>query len=148
VNNWIDDGFGNKWHRCKLGADCGLHVVRPGKARCWCQDQEASRCKVHVAREEIAKLEADNERLREEAQRAKIDRDLAGWDDYAVIAELKRENAALREDKARLVKTANEVLESLILHLRVEANHPCPENLVICRELQAAIDAARKEAQP
>jgi len=46
------------------------------------------------------------------------------------------------------LKTANEVLESLILHLRVEANHPCPENLVICRELQAAIDAARKEAQP
>ena len=62
--------------------------------------------------------------------------------------ELERENAALREDKARLVKTANEVLESLILHLRVEANHPCPENLVICRELQAAIDTAQKEAQP
>ena len=93
----ISDGFGNSWTKCKLAGDCGLHVVRPGKARCWCQDQEASRCKVHVAREEIAKLEADNERLREEAQRAKIDRDLAGWDDYAVIAELKRENAALRE---------------------------------------------------
>ena len=46
----ICDGFGNSWSRCKLGADCGLHVVRPGKARCWCEDQEASREKVQGAR--------------------------------------------------------------------------------------------------
>ena len=97
MTNWIDDGFGNKWHRCKLESDCGLHVVRPGKAQCWCQDQESSRVEVQVARQEIAKLEEHNDRLREEVKTAKVDRDLAGWDDYAVIAKLKRENADLRE---------------------------------------------------
>ena len=65
MSNWIDDGHGNKWHRCKLGADCGLKVIEAGKARCWCQDQEASRCEMQVAREQIRCLEADNERLRE-----------------------------------------------------------------------------------
>ena len=129
----ICDGFGNSWSRCKLGADCGLHVVRPGKARCWCEDQEASREKVQGAREEIAKLEADNERLREEAQRAKIDRDLAGWDDYAVIAELKRENAAERArlDSGQILLT---VAGERVWYTRVD--------------LRAAIDAAMKEAQP
>jgi len=96
VNNWIEDGHGNKWHRCKLGPDCGLKVIEAGRARCWCQDQEASRCEVQVAREQIRCLEADNDRLREESKAAKIDRDLSGWDDYAVIAKLKTENAALR----------------------------------------------------
>ena len=65
MNNWIEDGHGNKWHRCKLGADCGLKVIEAGKARCWCQDQEASRDKVQSAREQIRCLEADNDRLRE-----------------------------------------------------------------------------------
>ena len=62
--NDICDGFGNSWSRCKLGADCGLKVIEAGKARCWCQDQEASRCEVQVAREQIRCLEADNDRLR------------------------------------------------------------------------------------
>ena len=44
--NDICDGFGNSWSRCKLGADCGLHVVRPGKIQCWCQDQAESRDRV------------------------------------------------------------------------------------------------------
>jgi hypothetical protein len=44
--NDICDGCGNSWSRCKLGADCGLHVVRPGKAKCWCQDQAESRDRV------------------------------------------------------------------------------------------------------
>jgi hypothetical protein len=123
VSNWIDDGHGNKWHRCKLGPDCGLKVIEAGRARCWCQDQEASRCEVQGAREEIRSLKDDNERLREEAQRAKVDRDLAGWDDYAVIAELKRENAALRADNARLdwlerrtVSRLQAVLDHVELH--------------------------------
>ena len=42
----ISDGFGNSWGRCKLGADCGLHVVRPGKAKCWCRDEAESRDRV------------------------------------------------------------------------------------------------------
>ena len=96
MSNWIDDGHGNKGHRCNLGPDCGLNVIEAGSYRCWCQDQEASRCEVQVAREQIRCLEADNDRLREESKAAKIDRDLSGWDDYAVIAKLKTENAALR----------------------------------------------------
>lgn len=46
MNNWIDDGCGNSWSRCKLGADCGLHIVRSGKAKCWCQDEAESRDRV------------------------------------------------------------------------------------------------------
>lgn len=62
--------------------------------------------------------------------------------------ELERENAALREDRDRLVKTASEVLEAFILHKKVETGHPCPENMCICIDLRAAIDAARaKEGQ-
>lgn len=106
MNNWIEDGHGNKWHRCELGPDCGLKVMKAGKAQCWCQDQEASRCEVQSAREKIATLEADNERLREEVQRAKIDRDMAGWDDYAVIAELKREIAELKQNRDAAMKEA------------------------------------------
>ena len=57
MNNWIDDGCGNKWHRCRLGPDCGLRVVRAGKATCWCENQEDSRVEVERARAEIRKLE-------------------------------------------------------------------------------------------
>lgn len=31
----ISDGFGSTWVRCRLGNECGLHVVRPGKADCY-----------------------------------------------------------------------------------------------------------------
>lgn len=62
--------------------------------------------------------------------------------------QLEQENAALRADKERLANAAKEVLASYILTVREETGHPCPENLVICRELRVAIDAARKEAQP
>ena len=34
----IDDGFGNKWYKCELGKNCGLHIVRPGKTQCWCEN--------------------------------------------------------------------------------------------------------------
>jgi hypothetical protein len=134
----ICDGCGNSWSRCKLGADCGLYVAQPGKAQCWCHDQEASRAKVRSAREEIAKLESDNERLRKESKAAKIDRDAAGWGDYAVISELKRENAALRADSARLDWLArNRSVSSSERPIGVT-----PESL------RDSIDAARKEAQP
>ncbi len=35
--NAVTDGFGNSWPRCELN-ECGLHVVRPGKVQCWCDD--------------------------------------------------------------------------------------------------------------
>jgi hypothetical protein len=31
----IDDGFGGVWELCNR-SNCGLEVVRPGKAQCWC----------------------------------------------------------------------------------------------------------------
>ena len=42
----ISDGFGNSWTKCKLAGDCGLHIVRPCKAQCWCQDEGESRERV------------------------------------------------------------------------------------------------------
>lgn len=54
---------------------------------------------------------------------------------------------ALLADKARLAKAANDVLCSYLLHLRVRENHPCPENLVIARELRIEIDAALQPAR-
>ncbi len=62
--------------------------------------------------------------------------------------ELERDNTALRESRERLVRTASEVLEAFVLHKKVETGHPCPENMGICIDLRAAIDAARKEAKP
>lgn len=91
--------------------------------------------------------------------------------------ELERENAALRQEledvnrvrnsiegaladaydeaeadwmsKSHLADAAEEVMNAYINVLRAKTGHPCPENLVICRDLRAAIDAARaKEAKP
>jgi hypothetical protein len=36
--NTVEDGFGSCWTRCALGDMCGLHVVRPGKVQCGCDD--------------------------------------------------------------------------------------------------------------
>jgi hypothetical protein len=33
----IEDGFGNSWQKCAR-LDCDLHVVRPGKVQCSCND--------------------------------------------------------------------------------------------------------------
>lgn len=54
----ISDGFGNSWTKCKLAGDCGLHVVRPGKADCWCFDSDASRARVGELIADIDQLEA------------------------------------------------------------------------------------------
>ncbi len=53
----ISDGCGNSWSRCKLGDDCGLHVVRSGKAQCWCESQEESRLQFEAARADLRLLE-------------------------------------------------------------------------------------------
>jgi predicted XRE-type DNA-binding protein len=37
----ITDGFGNSWPQCELGDRCGIHVVRPGHAACWCEDAKS-----------------------------------------------------------------------------------------------------------
>lgn len=52
----VTDGFGNVWPRCDLGSDCGLHVVRPGKVQCWCDNAKAE---VLALRREISALKRD-----------------------------------------------------------------------------------------
>jgi hypothetical protein len=52
----ISDGFGNSWAKCALAQDCGLHVVRPGKADCWCWDSDESRAKYHDAMKALENL--------------------------------------------------------------------------------------------
>lgn len=38
VSATILDGFGSEWSKCSR-QDCGLHVVRPGKVQCWCDEE-------------------------------------------------------------------------------------------------------------
>lgn len=52
----ISDGFGNSWAKCALGQHCGLHVVRPGKAHCWCYDRDESKAKYVEAMKELDNL--------------------------------------------------------------------------------------------
>lgn len=138
-SNEISDGFGNSWEKCKLGAECGLHVVRPGKAQCWCKNQESSRVEVQAAREEIANLEEDNDRLREEVKTAKIERDLAGWDDYAVIAKLKIENAALREALTGLSR------ESIEYRHKIETENAALRNELECAQAFHRVAIAERD---
>jgi hypothetical protein len=37
-NKTISDGY-QEWVKCDR-KDCGLHVIRPGKVQCWCDDQQ------------------------------------------------------------------------------------------------------------
>jgi hypothetical protein len=37
-NKTISDGY-QEWSKCSR-QDCGLHVVRPGKVQCWCDNEE------------------------------------------------------------------------------------------------------------
>lgn len=53
----ISDGFGNSWSKCKLDRYCGLHVVRPGKADCWCYDCDESKARVGELIADIDQLE-------------------------------------------------------------------------------------------
>ena len=37
-SSFVEDGFGSSWNLCDK-KDCGLHVVRPGKVQCWCDNE-------------------------------------------------------------------------------------------------------------
>ena len=54
--NDISDGCGNSWSRCELGRHCGMHVVRPGKVACWCNDADDSKLEVFALKQEIEEL--------------------------------------------------------------------------------------------
>jgi FtsZ-binding cell division protein ZapB len=102
------------------------------------------------AAHQIRQLERENAALRCQAigQEETIDRlQCTIKAAMHVEGQLQAENAALRESRERLVRTASEVLEAFVLHKKVETGHPCPENMCICIDLRAAINAARKEGQ-
>ena len=63
MNTEISDGFGNSWTKCKLDRYCGLHVVRPGKADCWCYDCDESKARVGELIADIDQLEGYIEAL-------------------------------------------------------------------------------------
>lgn len=50
---FVDDGFGNKWSRCKK--DCALEIVRPGKVQCEC-DNLCDRCGEEVTYHPMPKV--------------------------------------------------------------------------------------------
>lgn len=123
--------------------------------------EQATR-KINEQHERIEELQFETAKLREELQQSE-DRFRSIPDEVWSKADLvemtnkvleERDDAhkqivALRENRDRLVKTASEVLEAFVLHKKVETGHPCPENMCICIDLRAAIDAAcAKETQP
>jgi hypothetical protein len=38
IAGFIDDGFGNRWSKCK--PDCRMQIVRPGKVQCACDHEQ------------------------------------------------------------------------------------------------------------
>ena len=126
------------------------------------------------AREEVAKKEAtitarvsEAHELNAEIKRLGARRDFIQFENKSLsesvaffsteITQLRTERdtlaaqvKALRKDKKRLSLAAEEVLRSYIIEKKVETGHPCPENMVICRTLRAALDHARAntEAKP
>lgn len=105
--------------------------------------------RIHELVQKVQQLERENAELRKDVYQCPptSEHDYEGFKWCDACDELERENAELREDKERLAKAAQEVLESYVLHLKVDTGHPCPENMVLCRTLRTAIDAARKEGQ-
>lgn len=96
--NDITDGFGNSWPRCDLGKQCGMHVVRPGHAACWCEN----------AKEEALMLMKENTALRNEIARLNGQTMwvcTCGGTDCAG----RKDNAALRELASRMATEMREV---------------------------------------
>ncbi len=94
----------------------------------------------------------ENAELRGDLEEALFERDEVKRVRYSLEDALTRSQAeaeACWGKKERLADAAEEVLKAYINVVAMGTNHPCPENLAICRQLRAAIDAARaKEAQP
>lgn len=149
--NDITDGFGNSWPRCDLGKQCGMHVVRPGHAACWCEN----------AKEEALLLMKENERMRNELARVNGQTmwictcggtDCEGRKENAslwAIAErvakandlLVVENAALREALERWQRLADLGLEDVVPDF-MEAT------IISISKQTAAALAGGKEAKP
>jgi hypothetical protein len=84
-------------------------------------------------------LQRDNAELRQQLEDVQRVRDSI----EGALADAYDEAEACWVNKARLADAAEEVLDSYILTKRVLTGHPCPQNMGICIDLRAAIDAAR-----
>lgn len=58
----IEDGFGSSWTQCEMLDKCGLHVVRPGKVQCWCEDMNKENYLAQL--DEITRLRAELEQAK------------------------------------------------------------------------------------
>jgi DNA repair exonuclease SbcCD ATPase subunit len=95
------------------------------------------------ASEQLEQLERENAALGQELEDVnRVRNSIEG-----ALADAYDEAEADWMSKSHLADAAEEVMNAYINVLRAKTGHPCPENLVICRDLRAAIDAARKEAQ-
>lgn len=119
---------------------CHVSVDRAG-----CITLSYSKDGGYVPRLLSEQLERENAALRQQLEDVQRVRDSI----EGALADAYDEAEACSVNKARLADTAEEVLKAYINVLAVETDHPCPQDLVICRQLRAAIDAARaKETQP
>lgn len=92
----------------------------------------------------IEQLERENAVLRQELEDVnRVRNSIEG-----ALADAYDEAEADWMSKSHLADAAEGVMSAYINVLRAKTGHPCPENLVICRQLRAAIDAARKEDKP
>lgn len=66
----------------------------------------------------------------------------------AEVADLRRENAALRKDSARLDWLTNSLGWIIVGHPEADPSMHATEDNTLADAWRAAIDAARKEAQP
>lgn len=101
-----------------------------------------------VLKSDMAKLEQELASAQAEIARLTNIGPVSGISLADVFQQLRETQAALaaaQEDKERLANAAEEVLDSFIISKMVEAGHPCPENMVICRTLRSLIDAARAQ---
>lgn len=131
-------------HASLIARVAELEAERNDARRHWAYTQSiAANLKLKVA--ELEK-DGDSQKIRGDC----LQREVSLWTKWREeqpwvqeIAGYQKQVAELEKDGERLAKAAEEVLESYIIGKRVEAGHPCPENMVKCRELRAAISAAR-----
>lgn len=91
----------------------------------------------YVSADFARQLERENAALRQQLEDVQRVRDSI----EGALVDAYDEAEACSVNKARLADTAEEVLKAYINVLAVETDHPCPQDLVICRQLRAAIDA-------
>lgn len=134
----VEDGLGSCWEKC-LFSECGLHVVRPGKAQCDCEGPTP----LAQARGQWAMLEV--QRMRLMVAVAREGRDDAG---NQARASVQREMATLRARVTQLTAQLKQFEELAISYEAMDKD----ENAHLADELTtgqiAAAEAIRQILTP